>query len=94
MEINITKMGERGQVVIPQDIRNGVKTGEKIIVVKENNKWILEPVKNIKAETISKLKEDLIDMKIASDFWENVKKGKTKLIRQSSEEFLKDLVKW
>ena len=64
MEINITKMGERGQVVIPQDIRNGVKTGEKIIVVKENNKWILEPVKNIKAETIGKLKEDLIDMKI------------------------------
>lgn len=87
-------MGERGQVVIPQDIRNGVKAGEKIIVVKENNKWILEPVKNIKAETIEKLKEDLIDMKIAGDFWENVKNGKTKLIRQSSEEFLKDLEKW
>ena len=87
-------MGERGQVVIPQDIRNGVKVGEKIIVVKENNKWILEPVKNIKAETINKLKEDLIDMKIASDFWENVKNGKTKLIRRPSEEFLKDLEKW
>jgi len=94
MEISITKMGERGQVVIPQDIRDGVKTGEKIIIVKENNKWVLEPVKNIKAETINKLSEDLIDMKIASDFWENVKKGKTKLIRQTSEEFLKDLEKW
>jgi len=40
------------------------------------------------------LKEDLIDMKITDEFWKNVKNNKIKLIRKSSDEFLKDLGKW
>ncbi|MBU4010355.1 MAG: hypothetical protein KJ882_06275, partial [Proteobacteria bacterium] len=35
------------------------------------------------------IKEDLEDMRIANEFWEDVKKGKT--IAQTKEEFLKDL---
>lgn len=94
MEIEISKMGERGQIVIPLEFREDLrlKKGEKFLVVKEDSKIILEPMKALKAKTLNELKEDLIDIKIANKFWEDVKKGKT--IKQTKKEFLKDLEKW
>ncbi|HLD41914.1 MAG TPA: AbrB/MazE/SpoVT family DNA-binding domain-containing protein [archaeon] len=52
MEIEITKMSSRGQVVIPQEIREkeGLKEGEKFIVVDINGTIILKRVKNISME--------------------------------------------
>ncbi len=94
MEIEITKLGERGQVVIPQEIRKSLhlKKGEKFLVAKSDDKIIFEPIKNIKAKTIDGIKEDLIDMKIVAKYWEEFKRGRT--IKQTKEEFLKDLEKW
>lgn len=94
MEIEISKIGERGQVVVPQEFREDLKLekGEKLIVVKADNKLIFEPMKNLKAKTLHELNEDLLDIKISNAFWENVKKGK--VISQSKEDFLKDLKKW
>jgi len=94
MEIEITKIGERGQIVIPLEFREELKLkkGEKFIIVKEDNKLILEPMKSLKAKTIERIREDLIDLKIASEAWEEIKKGK--VVSQDEEEFLKDLEKW
>lgn len=94
MEIETSKMGERGQVVVPQEFRKGLKLkkGEKFIVVKDDNKLIFEPMKNLKAKAIEELNEDLLDIKISNAFWENVKKGK--VITQSKDEFLRSLEKW
>lgn len=94
MEIDISKMGERGQVVIPQEFREELrlKKGEKFLVVKEDDKIIFEPMKSLKAKTLKDLREDLIDMKIAAKFWDKVKKGET--IKQTKKDFLKDLEKW
>jgi len=49
MAIEITKMTSRGQVVIPQDIRESkdLKEGEKFIVYDLNDSIILKPVKNL-----------------------------------------------
>ena len=49
MEIEITKMTSRGQVVIPQDIREkeGMKEGEKFLVVDMDGTILLKRVKNI-----------------------------------------------
>lgn len=94
MEIEISKIGERGQIVIPLEMRDELqlKKGEKIVIAKENNKLVLEPMKYLKSRTIEKLREDLIDLKIAESRWEQFKKGK--VIRQSKEDFLKDIEKW
>jgi len=94
MEIEISRMGERGQVVVPQEFREDLKLekGEKFIVVKADNKLIFEPMKNLKEKAIHELSEELLDIKISNAFWENVKKGK--VITQSKEEFLKSLKKW
>ncbi|MBU1245537.1 MAG: AbrB/MazE/SpoVT family DNA-binding domain-containing protein [Nanoarchaeota archaeon] len=94
MEIDTTTLGERGQIVIPQDIRQDLqlRKGEKFIIVRTEGKIILEPMKNLKANVLEELREDLIDLKIAERFWEEVKTGKAK--KQSKAEFLKDFEKW
>ena len=49
MEVEITKMTSRGQVVIPQDIREEacLKEGEKFLVYDVDGNIILKRIKNI-----------------------------------------------
>lgn len=94
MDIETTRMGERGQVVIPQDFRQQLnfKKGEKLVMVLEKDKIIVEAMKRLNSSTMNELKEDLADIKIANKFWEKVKKGA--VIRQSKDEFLAELEQW
>jgi len=47
MEFEITKIGERGQVVIPQQFRKemNIQTGDKFMVVHKENTIVLERLK-------------------------------------------------
>lgn len=94
MEIEITKLTSKGQVVIPQDMRieQNLKQGDKLLVISSADKIILEPIKKLKKKTVEEIEEDIIDKKIADEFYKKSKKGKT--IIQSKKEFLKDLEKW
>jgi AbrB family looped-hinge helix DNA binding protein len=40
--IDTTKMSSRGQVVIPLDMRKGIKEGDKLIVIRKGNEIILK----------------------------------------------------
>jgi len=95
MDIESIRLGERGQVVIPQDFRRELKLkgGEKMLAVMVDNKIVLEPVRNIKAEVIEDLRHDMADFKICTKFWEDIKAGKN-VIRQTEEDFLRDLERW
>ena len=42
MIIDTTKMSSRGQVVIPLDMRKGIKEGDKLIVIRKDNEIILK----------------------------------------------------
>ena len=42
MQIDTTKMSSRGQVVIPIEMREGIKEGDKLIVIKKDNEIILK----------------------------------------------------
>jgi AbrB family looped-hinge helix DNA binding protein len=42
MLIDTTKMSSRGQVVIPVDMREGIKEGDKLIVIRKDNEIILK----------------------------------------------------
>ena len=76
MDIEITKMTSKGQVVIPQDIRKdkGIKEGEKFLVYDIGNSIILKRIKNLeKAKT-----EDEFE-KVFNSMWKTAKpKGITK----------------
>ncbi|MFH1055449.1 MAG: AbrB/MazE/SpoVT family DNA-binding domain-containing protein [Candidatus Altiarchaeota archaeon] len=95
MDIESIKLGERGQVVIPQDFRTELKLrgGDKMLAVLVDNKIVLESMRNIKAESIEQVREDLADLKVCAKFWDDLKKGKD-VIKQNREDFLRDLEKW
>ena len=57
MDIAITKMSSKGQVVIPAKMREEIHEGEKLIIFKSDNKIIMKKANDMD----EKLKEDLID---------------------------------
>ena len=73
MEIEITKMTSKGQVVIPQDIREGkdLKTGERFLVYGTDDSIVLKRVKRLEeAEDIREFE------KVFKSMWKTAKKGK------------------
>ena len=88
MEIAITKLSSKGQVVIPREMRKDIKEGEKLIIIKEGSSMIMK-----KASKLDKqLKEDLEFVRRTEEAWKQIDKGKYK--EYSSQEFLKKLKKW
>jgi AbrB family looped-hinge helix DNA binding protein len=49
MDIGVTKVSSRGQVVLPLDMREGINEGDKFLVFRENDSFILK-----KADSLSK----------------------------------------
>ncbi|MFH0862440.1 MAG: AbrB/MazE/SpoVT family DNA-binding domain-containing protein [Candidatus Altiarchaeota archaeon] len=93
MDVESVRLGERGQVVIPQDFRRELRLrgGDKMLAVLADNKIVLEAMRDVKSESMGQLKEDVADLKVCASFWEDVKAGR--VIRQSGEEFLRELEK-
>ena len=48
MEMAITKMSSKGQVVIPAEMRNGINEGDKFVVIKVDKQLILKTIKDFK----------------------------------------------
>ena len=73
MEIEITKMTSKGQVVIPQEIRerNKISEGEKFIVYDNDDSIILKRVKNL--ERVSDVKKF---ERVFSSMWKVAKERK------------------
>ena len=42
MQIDVTRMSSRGQIVIPLDMRRDFKEGDKLIVIRRDNEIILK----------------------------------------------------
>ena len=65
MDVEITKMTSRGQVVIPQDIRQskGLKEGEKFLVYDTGDSIVLKRIKNLqKAKDIEEFEKTFSSM--------------------------------
>ena len=94
MELEISKITERGQVTIPQEFREELKLkkGEKILFVKQGNKLVLEPMKSIGKKVVEKLAEDLEFAKRTEEALKSYDRGE--FISQDADEFLRDLEKW
>ena len=92
--MDITKLGERGQVVIPLDMRNHLKlkAGMKMLVIEEGGKLIFQPTNKIKQNIAERIREDIIDSRIAEKRLKEMESGE--FIRQDADEFLKELEEW
>lgn len=88
INIDITTMSSKGQVVLPLEIRRDLKEGDKLIVIRNKDQIILK-----KVEAFSKnLEEDLEFAKRTEEAWKRY--GKGNFIEKSEDEFLADLEKW
>ena len=86
--IDIIRMSSKGQIVIPSSMRKDLKEGEDLIIVKDDERFILK-----KAEKLSeKIKEDLEFARRTEEAWKEIDEGK--FTSYSKEEFLKKLEKW
>ena len=55
MDIAITKMSSKGQIVIPAEMRKGIKEGEKLILIKKKGQFIMKKASKVDLQ----LQEDL-----------------------------------
>ncbi len=88
MDVSITKMSSKGQVVIPAEMRGDIRTGEKLFIIKNKKQWILKKTKDLDKS----LKDDLEFAKRTEEAWKSYDKGEFKSM--DSDDFLKALEKW
>ncbi|MDP2750719.1 MAG: AbrB/MazE/SpoVT family DNA-binding domain-containing protein [Nanoarchaeota archaeon] len=88
MDIAITKMSSKGQIVIPAEMRKDIKEGEKLILIKSNGRFTMKKA----TEMDKQLEEDMEFSRRTEEAWKRYDKGEFK--KMSSDDFLKELEKW
>ncbi len=88
VEISITKISSKGQVVIPQEMRDKLKEGDKLVVIKNDGQIILKKMEDFNKN----LQEDLEFAKRTEEAWKRYDRGE--FISMDGENFLKEIKKW
>ena len=83
--MEITKLSTKGQVVIPEKLRDDIEVGEAFIVSKKGDLLVLKKVKKLTKEEIKELEE-------LQKIWKEIDEGKSKTFTEK--EFLKDMETW
>lgn len=86
--ISITKMSSKGQVVIPLDMRDDLKEGDKIIVIKNNNQIILKKMESFEKN----IEEDLEFARRTEEAYKRHERGE--FVSMDAEDFFKEIKKW
>ena len=81
-------MSSKGQIVIPQDMREGLSEGEKLVVIKNGQQIILKKMDDFDKN----LEEDLEFAKRTEEAWEEIEAGKG--ISMEFDDFIKEMKKW
>jgi bifunctional DNA-binding transcriptional regulator/antitoxin component of YhaV-PrlF toxin-antitoxin module len=90
MDIAITKMSSKGQVVVPVEMRKNFKEGEKILIIQSGEQLIMKKVDAMSEQ----LKEDLEFARRTEKALERYERGEGNWITMDGDEFLKELDKW
>jgi AbrB family looped-hinge helix DNA binding protein len=88
MDIAITVMSSKGQVVIPASMRSDLPEGEKILIIREGERLILKPLTNIEPA----LRDDIIFAEKTEKAFEEYSKGT--FIRKKADEFIAEMDSW
>ena len=81
-------MSSKGQVVIPQDMREGLSEGEKLVIIKNGQQLILKKMDDFDKN----LEEDLEFAKKTEEAWKEIDSGKG--IGMEFDDFIKEMKKW
>lgn len=83
--MEITKLSTKGQVVIPEQIRQGFDIGTPFIVTRTGKMIILKEVKGLTEKEMKEIKE-------LDKIWNDIDQGKG--LTKTKEEFLKEIKIW
>ena len=88
MEIALTRISAKGQIVIPKEMRKDLKQGEQLLLFKEKDNIVMK-----KATALDRqLAEDIKFAKRTEAAWKQVEEGKTKTMEFDA--FIKEMKKW
>ncbi len=87
VNISITRLSSKGQIVIPSEMRKDLKEGDELLILKDDYRIVLQNVKKLTKE----MKEDLEFAKNTEEAWQSYEKGK--FISQPADKFLEQLEK-
>jgi len=88
MDIAITVMSSKGQVVIPASMRSNLPEGEKILIIREGERLILKPLTDIEPA----LRDDIIFAEKTEKAFEEYSKGT--FIRKKAGDFIAEMDSW
>ncbi len=83
--MEITKLSTKGQIVIPEKMREGIEVGTAFTVTRKDNLIILKSVKGLSEKEKKELEE-------LNEIWKEIDEGKCDTY--SEEEFFKKLKEW
>ena len=88
IDIAITKLSSKGQIVIPSEMRDDFSVGEKLVIIKNGEQLILK-----KASDLGKnFEEDLTFAKRTEESLKRYEKGLYK--EMNARDFVNELEKW
>ncbi|MFT4326649.1 MAG: AbrB/MazE/SpoVT family DNA-binding domain-containing protein [Candidatus Woesearchaeota archaeon] len=90
MDIAVTKMSSKGQIVIPQEMRSKLKVGEKLLIIEKDNQFLLKKSSDIG----SHFEEDFAFAEKTNKRLKSYEQGKGSFKTVSKEDFLRDLDSW
>jgi AbrB family looped-hinge helix DNA binding protein len=88
MDLAITKLSSRGQIVIPLEMRDNLVEGEKLILIKSGDKFILKKVNDFSKN----FEEDLEFANRTEESLKRIDEGKG--IKIDFDKFLEELESW
>lgn len=87
MDIAITRMSSKGQIVIPAEMREDIEEGEKLVLIKNNGQLIMKKAKSLRKN----FEDDLKFAKKTEEAWKSYDRGE--FTSSTVEEFLEELKK-
>jgi len=88
MEVALAKMSTKGQIVIPQEMREGFASGEKVFLMKEGCRVIIKPAKELSED----LKQDLEFARRTEEAYLRHEKGD--FVEKDWDDFIKEMRTW
>jgi len=88
VEIEITRLSSKGQIVIPIGMRKGFKEGENLMMIKTGDRIIIKKA----SEMDEQFKEDMEFAKRTEEAYKRIEVGKG--ITMNFDEFIKEMKKW
>ncbi len=88
MDVAITKMSSKGQVVIPASMRTNLPEGEKLLVICDGERIILKPLLVIEPA----VREDIIFAEKTEQALEEYSKGT--FTKKKAGDFIKEMDAW